>query len=123
MISSDHCGNIEPLRLTGNVPFVLTGFILQRPFPIYELNVNSGYTIRAGAARANRSVRRDAILVARHTNKATLRYLQRGEERRSPGADVFSHCLFSFRHVAVGIDHFDSHIDGDIVPRVNALVC
>jgi hypothetical protein len=129
MISSDHCGNIERLLgvrrsspLTGNVPFVLTGFILQRPFPIYELDVNSGNTIRAGAARANRSVRSDAVLVARQTNKATLGYLQRGEEGGSFSADIFSHCMFTFRHLTVRIDQLDSHIDGNVVPRVNALI-
>src|SRR6185369_4186670 len=129
MISSDHWGNIERLLgvrrsspLTGNVPFVLTGFILQRPFPIYELDVNSGNTIRAGAARTNRRVRSDAILFACQTNKATLWYLQRGEERCSFRADVFSHSMFTFRHLTIGIDQLDSHIDRDVIACLNSLI-
>src|SRR5690349_20699404 len=93
-ISSCHCGSIEPRAgarcssfLSGNVPLLpLTRVILQRPFPIYELDMNSGNAVGAGAARANSGVRRDAILLADHTNKTTLRYLQRREDACSPGA-------------------------------------
>src|ERR1043166_8757950 len=88
--------------------------ILQRPFPIYELDVNSRNTIGAGAARANGRVRGYAVLLARQANEATLRYLHRGKDRRSPGADVFGHCVFTLTHFAVDIDQFETHIDGEV---------
>ena len=87
--SSAHCGNIEPRAgsrssfLTGNVPLLLkcsVRLILQRPFPIYELDMNSGNAVCAGAARANSRMRGDAILFASQPNEATVRYLQRREE-------------------------------------------
>src|SRR5689334_19962048 len=90
MISSVHCGSIErsitgrrSSRLAADVPLLLKpinsrlGFILQRPIPIYELDMNSRNTVGAGAASANRRVRGDAILLAGQTNETTLRYLQR----------------------------------------------
>ena len=55
-------------------------FILQRPFPIYELDMNSGNTVGARAARANSRMRRDAMLLANQPDEPTFRYLQRGEE-------------------------------------------
>ncbi len=97
-------------------------FILQRPFPIYELDVNSGNTIRARAARANRRMRCDAILVARQTNEPAFRYLQRGEDRCSFGADVFSHCMFTISYFAIGVNQLESHIDRDVVTGVNPLI-
>ena len=65
-------------------------FILQRPFPIYELDMNSGNAIAAAAARANRRVHGDAIFLAEQSDETTLRYLQRREECCSFGADFFS---------------------------------
>src|SRR6185503_13529547 len=97
-------------------------FILQRPFPIYELNVNSGHTICAGAARANRRVRGYPILLARQTNKATLWYLQRGEDCCSPSADVFSHSMFTISYFATRVNQLESHIDSDVVTCVGSLI-
>lgn len=49
--------------------------ILQRPFLIYELDVNSGNAVCPCAARSNRRMRHDALLVARQADKPASRNL------------------------------------------------
>src|SRR6185369_5386560 len=135
IISSVHCGSIErsiagrrSSRLAGAVPLLLKpinsrfGFILQRPIPIYELDMNSGNAVGAGAARANRRMRGDAILLAGQTDETTLRYLQRCEKCGAAGADVFSYRLFVFNNLTVRVQNFESHIDSDVVARRGALI-
>src|ERR1043165_9757058 len=63
-----------------------------------------------------------AILLARQTNEATLRYLQGGKKRRSLGADVLGHCPFTFSHIAVDVNQFESHIDGYFLASVDPLI-
>src|SRR5215216_3646691 len=96
--------------------------ILQRPFPIYELDMNSGNAVSTGAARANGRVRGDAILLADQPDETTLRNLQRREDSCSFCADVFGHCLFTFSYLTVNVDHFQSHIDSNVVPRMSSLI-
>src|SRR5687767_13989973 len=89
IISSAHCGNIccpltgraasffdenEPLRLT----FFNYQLILQRPFLIDELDVNSRDAVGADVLGANGGVERDSVLLACQTNEA------------SPGRDLVS---------------------------------
>src|ERR1044072_1838878 len=90
-----------------------TRVILQRPFPIYELDMNSGNAVSAGAARSNRRVRGNAP--ADQPDKTALRYLQRREDGCSFGADVLGHRLFTFSYLTVNVDHFQSHVDRDVV--------
>src|SRR5215216_4185511 len=97
-------------------------FILQRPFPIYELDMNSGNAVSTGAARANGRVRRDAILIADQPDETTLRYLQRRKECCSRGADVFCYGLFAISYFAVNVEDFQPHIDRDVVPRMSAFI-
>src|SRR5215213_912032 len=84
IISSAHCGSIVELAaargsslLIGDVPLLLTVLtvvfvcILQRPFLIYELDVNSRNAISARASCANRCMCRDPVLLARQTNETS----------------------------------------------------
>src|SRR5215216_1657194 len=97
-------------------------FILQRPFPIYELDMNSGNTICAGAARANGRMCRDPILLADQPDETTLRYLQCREECCSFGADVFRYGVFVVSYLAVNVEDFQSHVDRDVVSRLFSLI-
>src|SRR6185436_9330838 len=90
--SSAHCGNGErsgdargSSRFACAVPLLLIfrRFILQRPFPIDKLHMNSRNTVGAGAPRSNRGVCRDAVLVARQSNETPLRDFKRRENRRA----------------------------------------
>ena len=78
-ISSAHCGNIVR-PLCGRVSTFFAGYvplllklrpILQRPFLIYELDVNSRNPIGPNATRSDRSMRCNALLLARQSNKTT----------------------------------------------------
>src|SRR5690349_12970540 len=82
-ISSAHCGNIGPISdtrisfLLGNVSelFKSSGhkallISLQRPLVIDEFHVHSRNAVRAGAARADRRMNCQSILLARDPNKA-----------------------------------------------------
>ena len=53
------------------------GLILQRPFLINELDVNSRNSVDAGVLRPNRRIGRDVVLLARQANETARRKLQR----------------------------------------------
>src|ERR1044071_2869221 len=128
--SSAHCGNGERSGdARGSSRFaavpllpMFRPFILQRPFPINKLHMNSRNAINASASRSNRRVSRDAVLLARESNKTSLRDLQRRENCRAFRADVFSHCVFTHHHFTIEVHQFHQHIYCDVVTRVRALI-
>src|SRR5690349_9392380 len=89
---------------------------LQRPLPVYELDMYSRDAVGAGGARANRGKSGHAVLIARDSNEAADRNIERGEKRCALVADVLSHCLFACDHGLVLIEQLDAHIDSDVVP-------
>src|ERR1041384_5998157 len=131
IVSSAHCGNGErsgdargSSRLIGCVPLLpmFRPFILQRPFLIYELHMNSRNTVDAGTSRSNSCVCRDAVLFAGQSNKSSLWNLKRRENCSSFGADVFSNCVFTHDDFTVKVYQFHSHINRDLVTCVSALI-
>src|SRR4029079_9494823 len=78
ILSSAHCGSIVVLAAARGssrlaAPLLLAVLtvmvvILQRPFLIYELDMNSRNAVSALAARANGCVYGDPVLLARQTN-------------------------------------------------------
>src|SRR5215203_1642092 len=129
-ISSAHCGNIvRPAcgRIStffdGYVPLVLkVGNILQRPFLIYELDVNSGNAVSPCAAGSNGRVRGDSLLLARQANKTARRSLQRREERGAVAADVLGDGLFTLNNLTLHVKYLYSHVNGDLESRKGALI-
>src|SRR6185369_493876 len=127
-ISSAHCGN-EPRIVArgsslfaGAVPLLLNALILQRPFLIYELDVNSRHAVRARAARPNRRMCRNPVLIAGHANETSKWNFQGREKGGAFRADVFSDGVLTLNNLAGSIDYVDTHIHWNVVPGVRALI-
>ena len=95
---------------------------LQRPLPIYELDVNSRDAVCTRGARTNGRVNSHIVLLAGDSNETTDGYLQRREQRCFQRADVLRDCVFTANYRSVRIHHLHSHIDGNAVSSRCSLI-
>src|SRR6185369_5780462 len=85
------------------------GLILQRPFLIDELDVNSRNSVDPRALRPNRRMCRNPVLVARQANEPSWRELQCRKQRSTLAADVLSHGLFTLSYLTITVHQFEPH--------------
>src|ERR1044072_6463144 len=96
--------------------------ILQRPFLVNELDVNSRNTVSASAERANHSKNSQSSLHARQSNKAAFGQSYRREYRGPFATDVFRYSRFACFDLTLLVERLQEQIYRYNVSCVHSLI-